>query len=122
MKQSKYTAGLSNLELEQIKEKFAKVIQDLLIRENLTEEQLAQILCVTVKTIYNYKSGLNIPSEFVMLKLMTTFDIDLRCLVHTQYQSKQETIGITHLNCEMLNQYTDNKDFTLSVSISRKEK
>ena len=120
-KQTKY-AGYSKEEIEQISNKFAKLFSNLMIKENLTKEELAEKLYLSEKTIQNYLDGLYTPSSFTIMRLIETFNIDLRSFFNTPSHDEREIVGYLRIDNKAIRQANQEGEITLSISIPKERK
>lgn len=120
-KQAKY-AGYSKEEIEQILNKFAKLFSNLMIKENLTKEELAEKLYLSEKTIQNYLDGLYTPSSFTIMRLVETFNIDLRSFFNVPSHDEREIVGYLRIDNKAIRQANQEGEITLSISIPKERK
>ncbi len=69
-------------------EKIGKLIKDLRIKNNLTQNDLANILGVTYQAVSKWENGKNIPDIAVLKQISSYFKIDINNLLEGNLSSK----------------------------------
>lgn len=74
--------------------KIGSFLKDLRKEKNLTQEQLAQILCVSNRSISRWETGSNLPDLSLLIEIADYYNVELRELLDgerkNQHMNKEE--------------------------------
>lgn len=74
---------------------FGSTLKSLRLRSDLTQEQLAQKLCLTKSVISAYETGLRMPSYEVLIELSRLFKVSTDYLLGLERKQEIDLSGLT---------------------------
>lgn len=74
---------------------FGSTLKSLRLRSDLTQEQLAQKLCLTKSVISAYETGLRMPSYEVLIELSRLFKVSTDFLLGLERKQEIDLSGLT---------------------------
>lgn len=74
---------------------FGNTLKALRLRSNLTQEQLAQKLCLTKSVISAYETGLRMPSYEVLIEISRVFKVSTDYLLGLERKQEIDLSGLT---------------------------
>ncbi len=89
-------------------EQIGKFIAKLRKEKNLTQEQLAEILCVNVKSVSRWENGKNLPDISILKEIAEYFDITISELINGHKMTKEELLDLKDV-IDKLIIYNENK-------------
>lgn len=74
---------------------FGSTLKSLRLRSDLTQEQLAQKLCLTKSVISAYENGLRMPSYEVLIEISRVFKVSTDYLLGLERKQEIDLSGLT---------------------------
>ena len=99
--------------------KIGRFIAECRKRQNLTQMQLAQKLCVTDKAVSKWERGMGMPDSSLMLSLCEALDITLNDLLHGEIVADQREAHMENRLLEMVKEreLADRRLLKLEIAI-----
>lgn len=83
-------------------QKIGAFLRELRKKKKITQEQFAEMLNVSNRTISRWENGNNLPDLDVLMQIADYYEVELRELLNGEYAPKQEQVQQTKLNEDII--------------------